>query len=50
MVVRWGGKAFLLMLPETTLEEGLVMAERIRNAVAAEPVLAEGRNCVRTRT
>jgi len=31
---RWGGEEFLILLPETTLEGGLAVAEKLRAAVA----------------
>ena len=31
---RWGGEEFLILLPETTVEGGLVVAEKLRAAVA----------------
>ncbi|OPZ85908.1 MAG: Phytochrome-like protein cph2 [bacterium ADurb.Bin429] len=33
LVVRYGGEEFVVMLPETTLEQAEVMAERLRRAV-----------------
>jgi diguanylate cyclase (GGDEF)-like protein len=34
-VARWGGEEFLVLLPETNESEAMVMAERLRNLVAA---------------
>ena len=34
---RWGGEEFVVLLPATRLEGGLVIAERVRLAVEAEP-------------
>jgi diguanylate cyclase (GGDEF)-like protein len=34
-VARWGGEEFLVLLPNTTIEEGLFAAERTRQAVEA---------------
>jgi len=34
---RWGGEEFLLLLPATRQDGGLVIAERVRAAVEAEP-------------
>lgn len=33
---RWGGEEFLVLLPETSIEEAMATAERIRQAVAAQ--------------
>jgi diguanylate cyclase (GGDEF)-like protein len=38
---RLGGAEFAIQLPRTSLEAALMVAERIRNAVAAQPVKAE---------
>lgn len=35
VLARWGGEEFLCLLPHTTLEAGVGIAERIRHAVAA---------------
>ncbi|MGD9955623.1 MAG: GGDEF domain-containing protein [Candidatus Nanopelagicales bacterium] len=37
VVVRYGGEEFLLVMPQTTLEQALVLCERLRAAVAAYP-------------
>jgi diguanylate cyclase (GGDEF)-like protein len=42
VVARWGGDEFLLILPETSREGAMVLAEKLRRAVAAE---AEGGGC-----
>ena len=34
-LARWGGEEFLCLLPNTTLEQGVTIAERIRGAVQA---------------
>jgi len=39
-VGRYGGEEFLIVLPGCELPGGLVQAERIRNAIGAEPFLA----------
>lgn len=36
IVARYGGEEFVLILPETSLEGGLVFAERLRDRVAAQ--------------
>lgn len=35
VVVRWGGDEFAIILPRTNVTEALVMAERMRNCIAA---------------
>ncbi|GJI98111.1 hypothetical protein RugamoR57_48290 [Duganella caerulea] len=42
-VVRYGGEEFLLILPETDLDGGALLAERLRHALADTPVEHEGR-------
>jgi diguanylate cyclase (GGDEF)-like protein len=37
VVVRYGGEEFLLVMPQTTLEQALVLCERLRAAVEAYP-------------
>jgi two-component system, cell cycle response regulator len=39
---RWGGEEFLVVLPRTDLRGALVVAERIRLAIAATPMVAAG--------
>ncbi|NYE60767.1 diguanylate cyclase (GGDEF)-like protein [Duganella sp. 1224] len=41
-VVRYGGEEFLLILPETDLAGGELLAERLRASLAATPVAHEG--------
>jgi len=38
VVARWGGEEFLILLPETSLEDAVEIAERLRSTVAATPV------------
>lgn len=38
LVGRWGGEEFLVLLPNSTPAAALVLAERLRSAVAATPV------------
>jgi len=40
-VGRWGGEEFLILAPETWLQDAVALAEHVRERVAAEP-LAEG--------
>lgn len=40
-VARYGGEEFVIILPETTAEEGIAVAERIRHAVAARTFLSD---------
>lgn len=42
IVGRWGGEEFLLILPETDPESAIAFAERLRRAVADEPVMVGG--------
>lgn len=38
LVSRYGGEEFLIVLPETAVEEAISLAERLRAAVAANPI------------
>ena len=38
LVSRWGGEEFLILLPETDLEGGLVVAEGLRSSIADNSV------------
>jgi diguanylate cyclase (GGDEF)-like protein len=42
MVVRWGGEEFVVILPETNTRELAAAAERLRAAIAGEPVHVDG--------
>lgn len=42
VVARYGGEEFALVLPETNLEGGYVLADKIRSAVSGTPVEHEG--------
>lgn len=45
---RWGGEEFLVVLPETELDEALLWANRVREAVAAEAIAnGVGQNSIR---
>lgn len=35
ILARWGGEEFLLLLPQTNLQDALLLAERLRQAIAA---------------
>lgn len=42
VIGRYGGEEFAVLLPDTNLEQSLVVAERIRNAIRGELIPAEG--------
>lgn len=42
LVARWGGEEFLVLLPDTDLEGGLVVAENLREGVAARTLTIGG--------
>ncbi|MFH1464347.1 MAG: GGDEF domain-containing protein [Pseudomonadota bacterium] len=42
LVARWGGEEFVILLPHLDLEQTRLTAERLRQAIAASPVAAEG--------
>lgn len=39
---RYGGEEFIVALPETDMEGAFIVAERLREAIASEPIEAEG--------
>jgi diguanylate cyclase (GGDEF)-like protein len=41
IVSRWGGEEFIILLPETTYEEGIISAERLRLAIETLEVAYE---------
>ncbi len=42
-VARYGGEEFAIILPNTTIKEGAVIAERVRMAVALQPIYTPDR-------
>lgn len=42
LVARLGGEEFIVVMPETTLHDATMVAERLRQSVAAEPFLIHG--------
>jgi two-component system cell cycle response regulator len=42
-LARYGGEEFVVLLPETQLDDAVSFGEKLRDAVAAAPVLAGGR-------
>lgn len=42
IVARWGGEEFLVLLPKTNSEQGIIVAEAIREAIANRPVTHDG--------
>ena len=47
MAGRWGGEEFVILLPHTSLDEAMVVAERLRSEVANAPIaLGEGGDLV----
>lgn len=50
LVVRWGGEEFLIMLPETTLNQAQITAEEVRRAIAALGIPHAGSQCAKTVT
>lgn len=43
IVARWGGEEFIILLPETTLTEAVLLAERLRAAIAGMHVVCPGK-------
>jgi diguanylate cyclase (GGDEF)-like protein len=50
VVGRWGGEEFLIILPDTCLEEGLTIIERLRMAIAETTFMVEGKELFITMT
>lgn len=42
ILCRYGGEEFVVFLPETTLEDGTQVAERLRGTVASKPIQSNG--------
>lgn len=42
LLTRWGGEEFVVLLPDTTAEQAMLLAERIRANLAARPVDGPG--------
>ena len=41
IAMRWGGEEFLLLLPDTELQQALVIAERLRKLIEDEPFILD---------
>lgn len=41
VICRWGGEEFLVLLPDTPLDQALVVAERLRTSLTRAPIHAE---------
>jgi two-component system cell cycle response regulator len=42
VVARYGGEEFLVVMSGADAEDGMLVAERLRSAIAAAPIMAEG--------
>ena len=43
IISRWGGEEFLILLPETAIDGGMVLAEKIRANIEREPFIVDGK-------
>ncbi|MFH1138844.1 MAG: GGDEF domain-containing protein [Pseudomonadota bacterium] len=48
VIARLGGEEFIVLLPETSLEQGGVVAEKLRRVIAARPFAIDGREITAT--
>ncbi len=46
LTARYGGDEFVILLPDTSAEEALLLAERLHQAVSNEPVVLSNKNTV----
>lgn len=46
-LARWGGEEFMLVLPDTDLASGIIMAERVRTSAEENPLVTEAGVTVR---
>src|SRR5438132_7574402 len=44
VVARYGGDEFIILMPETGVEQAQILAERLRLWIATDPMLAEHRS------
>ena len=47
IISRWGGEEFMILLPDTVLDEAKIWAERVRETVASEEITVSGEQIVR---
>ena len=43
IVSRWGGEEFIILLPETDLGNGAILAEKLRDKIESEAFVYEGK-------